>query len=205
MPNTLTVDQAKEYLKICGGRLNCLYEGRKCRLFYNKFRDAFCVLPPGQRVHGVSVNWSNITYICAPVYVNKEVRNARIVRKYITKAQKASFSNGYIRKCLSADTSKSPFENGLTTGVSIDGDIITLDSVAKTHPFGVNAFKEALRQRKSYNSGKFEFRGYDTHLWLEIDADGEIRGGLSLEYRNCANGRYYLLINDNEFIGYDID
>lgn len=25
------------------------------------------------------------------------------------------------------------------------------------------------------------------------------------EYRNCGNGYYYLLINDNSMIGYDID
>lgn len=34
---------------------------------------------------------------------------------------------------------------------------------------------------------------------------GDIHGGFSKERRNCLNGFYYLLINDSNFIGYDID
>ena len=29
--------------------------------------------------------------------------------------------------------------------------------------------------------------------------------GFSKEFRNCGNGYYYLLINDEYMIGYDID
>ena len=31
------------------------------------------------------------------------------------------------------------------------------------------------------------------------------RGYFAKEFRNCGNGYYYLLINDNYFIGYDVD
>ena len=35
--------------------------------------------------------------------------------------------------------------------------------------------------------------------------NGEMAAGFSKEYRNCGNGYYYLLINDEYMIGYDID
>ena len=35
--------------------------------------------------------------------------------------------------------------------------------------------------------------------------EGMFFGYLSLEYKGCGNGYYYLLINDDNFIGYDVD
>ncbi len=34
---------------------------------------------------------------------------------------------------------------------------------------------------------------------------GDIAAGFSKEYRGCANGYYYALIDDEHFIGIDID
>lgn len=73
-------------------------------------------------------------------------------------------------------------------------------------------FREALKERRDYNSHRFDFRGYDGSLWLKvIEKDdgyyniGDIAAGFSKEYRGCVNGYYYLLIDDEHFIGADID
>ena len=34
---------------------------------------------------------------------------------------------------------------------------------------------------------------------------GDLNAGFSKEYRGCGNGYYYLLINEQTFIGCDID
>ena len=79
-------------------------------------------------------------------------------------------------------------------------------------PWEVEEFRKSLAERRSYRSGRFDFRGYDGTLWIEIaDKDdgyyrrGDIKAGLSKEYRGCGNGYYYLLIDDEHFIGVDID
>lgn len=52
---------------------------------------------------------------------------------------------------------------------------------------------------------RFDFCGYDGTLWCEPRGNGDMAAGFSKEYRNCGNGYYYLLINDEYVIGYDID
>lgn len=49
---------------------------------------------------------------------------------------------------------------------------------------------------------------YSADLSSELSlpfADQGVRAGFMKEYRNTGNGYYYLLINDNTMIGYDID
>ena len=67
-------------------------------------------------------------------------------------------------------------------------------------------------ERKDYTSCRFDFRGYDGTLWIKIaEKDdnyyrkGDIAAGFSKEYRGCGNGYYYTLIDDEHFIGTDID
>ena len=89
----------------------------------------------------------------------------------------------------------------------------TFPSAVERHaPWAVEEFRKALSERRAYCSGTFSFRGYDGTLWIEIaDKDdsyyrkGDIKAGLSKEYRGCGNGYYYLLIDDEHFIGVDID
>lgn len=49
------------------------------------------------------------------------------------------------------------------------------------------------------------FCGYDGTLWCEPRENGDMAAGFSKEFRNCGNGYYYLLVNDEYMIGYDID
>ena len=128
-------------------------------------------------------------------------------------ASKATFTGPYIKKALNPDPSKSLYENGLTTGTRIDGQVISLKAVEKwCGEFTMQQFREALREGKKFYSLRFDFRGYDGSLWVEpCEIEGDTSGkrvlnaGFSKEYRGCGNGYYYLLINDENFIGYDID
>ena len=66
-------------------------------------------------------------------------------------------------------------------------------------------FRTALKQGEKFSTGRFDFCGYDGTLWCEPRENGDMAAGFSKEYRNCGNGYYYLLINDEYMIGYDID
>lgn len=75
--------------------------------------------------------------------------------------------------------------------------------VLRLHGDGV--FQGSLQKKEKYSSYRFDFCGYDGTLWCEPREDGDMVAGFMKEYRNTGNGYYYLLINDNTMIGYDID
>lgn len=185
------------------------YRGQKRRLFWNDQIDLFGLKPKGARRNGyIFDDWKGIEKVHYPKKTSREEYNARMTGKFRRCAAKASFTNEFIQKCLNADPTKNPCQNGISTGVSIEGSIITLDSIARQYPTEVGCFREALAARRKYHGCRLPFRGYEMTLELCRDndePDNVIRGFLSLEYKGCANGRYYLLVNDNEFIGYDID
>ncbi len=139
-------------------------------------------------------------------------KERNIVDKFRKYALKATFPSAFIRKCISADPEKDCYENGLTTGTRIDGEIISLEAIGKFAPWVVDEFRRSLMERKDYTSCRFDFRGYDGTLWIRIaDKDndyyreGDVAAGFSKEYRGCGNGYYYTLIDDDHFIGTDID
>lgn len=66
-------------------------------------------------------------------------------------------------------------------------------------------FRQAMRNKEKFSTLRFDFCGYDGTLWCEPRENGDMAAGFSKEYRNCSNGYYYLLINDEFMIGYDID
>lgn len=69
----------------------------------------------------------------------------------------------------------------------------------------MSLFRKALEQGESFSTARFDFGGYDGTLWCKPRDNGDMAAGFSKEYRNCGNGYYYLLINDEYMIGYDID
>ena len=66
-------------------------------------------------------------------------------------------------------------------------------------------FKAAVRKCEDFHSFRFDFCGYGGSLWVNRKGDGKVTAGFSKEYRGYGNGYYYLLINDETFIGYDVD
>ncbi len=156
----------------------------------------------------------------------------RGIAKYRRMASEASFTNNFIRDCLDlpatfeayladkrepgswrADESpyKCLYDYHVTTGTAIDGKVISLDRIAKQYPRQIERLRDEIKNRTvggevSIIAGRYlKFAGYDISLSCRSFEDGDFQCWLSLEYAGCLNGYYYLLINDNNFIGYDID
>ncbi len=197
--------------------LHVIIDGKRRRLFINRPQNEIGIIAPRKKKKGyIFSQWDSIEKICYPAEktpLPETEKNARLVRKYQKMAARATFSSPYLRKVETADQNKCLYENDLTTGTTIDGNVISLNAVEKWCGSHVmNLFRQAVRECKSFHSGRFNFRGYDGSLWVEPCAEtedgfrkGDLRAGFSKEYRNCGNGYYYILINNENFIGYDID
>ena len=158
------------------------------------------------------------------------LKEYRLIEKYKRMAHEASFTNAFIRDCLalpdlatwrkdlvepsSWEKDKEPrpktlFELHITTGTNIDGKVISLNRIAKKYPREIERLREAIRNKTAgaFITGRLaKFAGYDISIETDLNGEnGDFRGFLSLEYAGCGNGYYYLLINDENFIGYDAD
>lgn len=137
----------------------------------------------------------------------------KIVSKYKRYAEKASFSNNWILDCLKLPNSfeewnaiekNNLYDFEITTGVSIEGKCITLNSISNKYPYIGTAVRDAIKNRRNYHSSRVPFNGYEATIEIVVKED-ELYGFLSIERKNCGNGDYYMLINDDTFIGHDID
>jgi len=142
----------------------------------------------------------------------------RMLAKYKTMAEKASFSNDWIEDCKKLPTFeefknyKKENEYGLlynfriTTGNKIDGKVISLSRIEKKYPSAIKQLREAIASQTAVGTiiSTVPFAGYEMTISVEQRESG-IVGYLSLEFKGCGNGYYYLLINDENFIGYDVD
>jgi hypothetical protein len=165
-----------------------------------------------------------------PTGEEKLRKEYRIIEKYKRMAGEASFTNPFIRDCLALPDfdswrndlvgpsswekdknlrPKTLYEFHITTGTSLDGKVISLNRIAKKYLREIESLRESIRNR---SAGKFiagrwaKFAGYDISIETDLNTEtGDFRGFLSLEYAGCGNGYYYLLINDENFIGYDVD
>lgn len=181
----------------------------KKRLFLSA-QGNVCEFAPRSRKRGYAIplnvveSWRSIEEV--------QRNEADTVAKFRRYAARASFPSAFVRKCLAADPTKDCYENRLTTGTRIDGEIISLKAIERYEPWAVGEFRKALMERREYHSCRFDFRGYDGSLWIEIaekddsyNRKGDVMAGFSKEYRGCGNGYYYSLIDDEHFIGTDID
>lgn len=152
-------------------------------------------------------NWTAIEKIYYPTAEKEETDiNRRLILKYQRLAKFATHSNSWLQKIAAADLTKSPYENHITAGTKIDGQCIRLSTIEKyCGSVEMRLFKEAVKQGKKFSTVRFDFCGYDGTLWCEPGENGEVTAGFSKEYRGCLNGYYYLLINDEYMIGYDVD
>lgn len=186
----------------------------KFRLFIAE-GDILCYFAKGSSRRGRPLYEHNINGFkkwIMPIGKNSDDDTWKLIDKYRKYASEASFSNSFIVDCLAlpatrekweADGKKSLYNYSVTTGVAKEGEVITIDGMSKV--FNVDAIRQAIKNKTSYRSGCRDFRGYDASVSIEIKEDGSMWGYLSLEFRGCGNGHYYLLINDNCFIYYDKD
>lgn len=195
-------------------------EGKKYRLFISA-NGLLCYYGKGMSRRGYQLAQYQLDKFKKFIFkggagaLTKEQREFKIIHKYKTYAEKAKFSNDWIDKCLElpetfnewvAEGKKSLYQYGITTGVRIEGRVITVQGIAKQYPYIADGIKQAIKEGKDYRSSRCRFRGYDMSVEIRYDQDnGDMRGWLSMEYKDCGNGNYYLLINNNSFIGYDVD
>lgn len=146
------------------------------------------------------------------------------IAKYKKMASEATFSNSFIEDCKKIPTfdewkndkftddyskviaPKSLYELHITTGNKIDGKVISIARIAKQYPHYAQRLREAIKnQTEGQICSRVQFAGYEMTLSTAKKETGEFMGYLSLEFKGCGNGYYYLLINDENFIGYDVD
>lgn len=188
-------------------------EREKFRLFIAQ-GGILCYYRKGSSRRGYQLSEANIIGFRKWI-VEKEVSSDeaawKIIDKYRSYSEKASFTNSFIQKCLElpstfqqweSDGKKSLYEYGVTTGVAKEGEVITIEGLKKV--FRIEPIIQAIKNKTNYDSGRQDFRGYDATVTITVD-NGMLRGYLALEYRGCGNGHYYLLINDDCFIYYDKD
>lgn len=193
-------------------------DNKKFRLFIADNLGYVCYFGKGKKRFGYRLDATHLfkfKKFLYPSTLTKEQKTFNVIHKYKTYAEKARFTNDWLDKCLElpdtfndwvADGKKGLYEYGITTGNGIDGKVITIDGIAKEYSGIASEIRQAVSNCINYHSSRVRFRGYDMSIEIRYDEDtGEIRGWLSMEYKDCGNGYYYLLINNDAFIGYDVD
>ena len=134
-------------------------EGKERRRLFYSTQGNICEFARRSRRRGYIIpqstvaNWLGLTKVVKP--------ETNLVEKFRRYASRATYPSAFVRKCLMADTTKDCFENDLTSGTRIDGEIISLKAVERYAPWEVEEFRKALAERRSYRSARFGFRGYD--------------------------------------------
>lgn len=176
-------------------------------MFINRDENIIGIIAPRKRKRGhVFTDWASIEKIYYPSHDQEANTDRKLILKYQKLARLATHTNDWLRKIADADLDKSLYENHITTGTRIDGKCIGLATIEKyCGTTEMHLFRQAMKNKKSFSTCRFDFCGYDGTLWCEPRDNGDMAAGFSKEYRNCGNGYYYLLINDEYMIGYDID
>lgn len=129
------------------------YQGRRRRLFYNRDQNVCGIIAVGKRRRGFGFSdWDGIKKIFWPAPAEDPAEtDRRLIRKFQRETAKAGFTSPFIRKIRNADYSKDLYENGITTGTRIDGQIISLEAVRKwCGEETYRCFCEAVRNRTPY-------------------------------------------------------
>jgi len=207
-------------------------EGNKHRLFVATNGNLCRFIPKSSR-RGYRIspndfdNYASFQSAPAPRSEGDKLKKEYLtIAKYKKLASEATFSNSFIEDCKKIPSfdewvndrvkptypenaeprPKGLYELGITTGNKIDGKVISLERIGKQYRHYVERLREAIKNNIAGSiCHAVPFAGYDMSISYEKKEDGTFVGYLSLEYKGCGNGYYYLLINDNNFIGYDVD
>lgn len=207
-------------------------EGRIYRLFHAT-NGRLCYFPKGKSRVGYAVDETLFeTFVSfqgkpEPLSADDKLKKRyNEIAKYKKLAQAATFENSWVKDCKNLPnfetwkkdvvtekygtpcepTQKCLYDFHVTTGNKIDGKVISLSRIAKQYPYYVERLREAIKNKTAMQiCSSTPFAGYDMSLSTANREVGEFIGYLSLEFKGCGNGYYYLLINDENFIGYDVD
>ena len=196
-----------------------MVDGSKPRFFIASGGIDLCTFSPNSRVSGrLFLNTciqdiTKINYAIVKDEAYKDKQKFKLIFKYFKLASKARFTNSFIKDCLAlpstfeqwvADGKKSLYDYHITTGNKIDGVVVTVDRICKAYPHAGTALRNAIQvQYDGSICSRTPFAGYE--MSISSDNKDGFRCFLSLEFKGCGNGYYYLLINENTFIGYDVD
>ena len=193
-------------------------EDKTFRLFIDNQYGKLCYFLPKSRKKGALFTQTMFNQITKFISNKKEDFNLndynwKIIQKYKKYSQSASFTNEFIRKCQNIDDYQTWVANGckdlyslrITTGGKTDGKLISLNRIAKKYPDLVARVRLAIaNQEHGYCSQRKPFDGLEITI-KTIKKGDDFRCYLNHEFKNCGNGYYYELINDNWFIGVDVD
>jgi hypothetical protein len=207
-------------------------EGKVYRLFIAT-NGLLCYFPPRRSRIGAKVHMDLFeTFVSfqgkkAPLSEDAKLKKQyNEIAKYKKLASKATFSHSFIDDCKNLPDfetwkndivteeygypcnpkRKELYALGITMGTKIDGKVISLSRIAKEYPRAIQQLRDAIKEKRTGNIiSNVRFAGYDMSISFEDKGNGKYMGYLSLEYKGTGNGYYYVLINDENFIGYDID
>lgn len=216
----LQVEELKQ-LHIAGrADLILLNNNETLRLFVGSQTNQLCYYKKGSSRRGYALTQENLSNLKAikvksEKLISKDDQAYKLIKKFKDQAKKANFTNKFIKDCLKLPDSKEEWEMEgkknlynyeISTGNRIEGQIVTVKTIIKKlHSQYQDQILEAIRDKKDFSLSRFNFNGYDGSLQFTKDENGDFKGYFSKEFRNCGNGYYYLLINEDNFIGYDID
>jgi len=190
--------------------------GKKYKLFISG-SGTLCYYKNNSIRRGFQLTRTEVDEFASYLEVDKDAENKltyKFIDKYRKLAELSLFTNDWINKCIALPNTyerwkkegkKSLYDYGVTTGNKIDGKVITLEAIKKEYPNLVEQFTLSYMGDINFNSGRYPFRGYEMSLSVKAFEDGSVQGYLSMEYKGSGNGYYYLMINENTFIGYDVD
>jgi hypothetical protein len=192
-----------------------LTDGTKVRIFYSN-NGFLCQYKYKSRKYGYILRETDVDrLVIKKPKITFEEHEYKVIAKFRKEALKATFTNDFIRDCVNLPKTyqkwvdagrRTAYEYGITTGCKITGQLVSIKSICgKLNSNYHDMIKNAIKDKKDFVTGRFNYNGYDGSLTLSVDANGEFRGYFAKEFKNCGNGYYYLLINDDYFIGYDID
>ena len=157
MTENITLDSIKEKMhkrEIIGIETST----NKFRLFVSTF-GTLCYFKGKSRSGGFLLEESQLIGFKKFIY-NKEdntVDTFKIISKFRKYAMKASFTNKFIEDCKKLpatleqwqnEGSKSCYEYGITTGVTKEGEVITVDALGSI--CDVNYLRECIKNKKEF-------------------------------------------------------
>ena len=109
--------------------------GTQRRRLFLSTESKVCEFAKRSRRRGYPIQPNEIKCWLSISKVTKPTTN--IVAKFQRYASRATFPSAFVRKCLEADPTKDCYENRLTTGTRIDGEIISLDAISRYNRWAV--------------------------------------------------------------------
>lgn len=126
---TTTIHPAESYLRneTNPSSLYVRIAGKRRRLFINRDRGVIGIIALGKRTKGyVFTDWSSFEQIYYPSQEQEANTDRKLILKYQKLAQLATHTNVWLRDIANADLDKSLYENHITTGTRIDGNVLGL-------------------------------------------------------------------------------